>query len=554
MSYDGVLLRHVLNDLSKTLKGGRIHKIYQIDDLTFLFNVRTNTTHTLLISASKQNARIHLTRESYDKPYNPPMFCMFLRKHLEGGFIKDVKQHKNDRLAVFTVKHRNELGDFADKHLIVELFGKDANIALTDDNHKILDALNHVGAFETERTMVGGAKYSFPEDNRIDPFTDKLPETLRAIQSDNHRDYLKQIQGVSPLFLREFLHRRKQANEDEVTIFEQLLQEENPHMVIGKRIVFASFDPTHVEGERTSFESLHAMLDHVYTARDRESAKRQQAKQLTSFVQKQLDKQTTKLERLQKTLSETDNIREYQTYGELILAYQHTIEKGDRRVRCHDYYSDQEITLELDPKKTPVENSRLYFDKAKKLKKSVPHLRRQIRKTKREREYFRMIESQLEHASLDDLHEIKDELREYGYLKKRPERKTPKKQTKNFLLYEDNDGAEIMVGKNNRQNAIVTHKEAKHYHVWFHVKDAPGSHVVVKRGFPLSETTIRSAAHLAAYYSKMRHSGSVPVDYTEVKNIKKIPGQKPCFVTYTNQKTIYIDPSEETVENMKQLK
>lgn len=555
MSYDGVLLRHVTKDLSEILKDGRIHKIYQIDDLTFLFNLRTRKTHTLVISASKQNARIHLSEASYDKPYNPPMFCMFLRKHLEGGFIKAVSQHNNDRVAIFTIKHRNELGDFADKHLIVELFGKDANIVLTDENYKILDALNHVGAFETERTMVGGATYQFPNDERINPFDeDALKNTLNDLQSDNHRDYLKKIQGVSPLFIKEFLHRRTVNQEKDAPLFRRLLHETDPHMVTGKRIVFASFDPTHVEGKRERFESLHAMLDYVYTARDRESAKRQQAQTLQTFVQKQIDKQTAKIERLQKALRETEKIGEYQTYGELILAHQHMIEKGDREVTCHDYYKDQETTIELDPKKSPVENSKLYFEKAKKQKKSVPHLKRQIRKAKREKEYFFLLESQIEHASLSDLREIKDELHDYGYLKKKSERKKAPKRQNRFLLFEDADGVEIMVGKNNRQNAIVTHKEAKHYHVWFHVKDAPGSHVVVKKGFPLSETTIRSAAHLAAYFSKMRYSGSVAVDYTEVKNIKKIPGQKPCFVTYKNQKTIYIDPSEQTIQNMRRSK
>ncbi len=550
MSYDGLMLSHVIKDLKETLEGGRIDKIYQLVDFTFLFKVRARKSYTLLISASRHNSRMHRTYTDYEKPYKPPMFCMFLRKHLESGRIESIEQHGNDRLAVFTIAAKDELGETSQRQLIVELFGKDANIALCDEKRTILDALHHVHPFEENRTMISGATYRYPEDDRKNPFEAQAADTLRAIQSERVKDYLKAFEGISPLFIKEYLHRLKKGEGSPDDIFSTMLYEKNYHAKETDKLFFAPYTLTHIDGETIPFDDLNSMLDFIFQAREKKNQKQQHAKDLFRFVKRQIEKQTNKIRQVKQALKDSEEAGLYQKKGEILLSQQHEVQTGDRSVTLHDYYEDAPITIELDPEKTAVENSEIYFNRAKKLKRSVPRLKKELKKARREKAYFEIIEDQLERANFNELLDIREELNSYGYLRQQ-KKKRPQKASQH-LTFIDPRGYEIMVGKNNRQNALITHEKSKHFYVWFHVKDAPGSHVVVKKGFPLEEDTIRTAAQLASVYSKMRYSSSVPVDYTEVRNIKKIPGQKPCFVTYTNQKTIYMDPDNDYVKRLKQ--
>ncbi len=553
MSFDGVLMHHVIQELHETLRAGRISKIYQLHDFSFLFHIRREKTKHLLISPSPHNTRMHLTKGQYDKPMQPPLFCMFLRKHIEGARIEKITQHNNDRIALFTLNTTNELGDSVNRTLIYEALGKDGNLILVDDSDTILDCLNHTHPLEDRRTMIPGAKYHYPEDDRINPFDREKSKTLLATQRiDAPKALVEHFQGIGPLFATEWYQRRKDDGHETLMA---MLEEKNYTMAKGKKIVFANIDLTHYRGEKTTFTSPSELIDHVFTDMMDKNRYNQEYKTLKQFIERQIKKQTRKIENLNKDLNANMQADENRIKGDLILSNQHKIKKGDRSVTLHDYEHQKDVNITLEPTKSPVENANRYFHAYKKQKKSLPHLKRQIVKSKNERTYFNLLESQLAHADLNDLEEIKEELQNYGYLKKRTGKKKQASRKAKPLRFIDDNGVEILVGKNNKQNGELTHKVADYNHVWFHVQSFQGSHVIVKTTWNnLTETTIRTAAHLAAYFSKMRHSSSVAVDYTEIRNIKKIPGQKPCFVTYTKQKTIYIDPDETFIKTLKQPK
>ncbi len=551
MSFDGVLIRHVLREL-KVLEGGKVQKIHQLPDFTFLFTIQARGTKTLLLSASKHSARMHLTRQRYRKPEEPPLFCKLLRKHLESARLKGVEQLDNDRVVTFTFLTRDRYGERVERRLIVELFGKDANVILCDENRRIFDALNHVHPFEGGRTLVAGAHYEYPLDERQNPFENGAQARLESIRGEHPRDYLQAFQGVSPMLISEYLHRRRTI-EDPETFF-GLLHEQRYEIRSDGKVRFAPYEITHAGGRLRRFESPSEMLDAAFEEQARRAQENQLAKQLRTFIKQRLERAKNKIDALADDLRKTEERDTLRKKGELILANYHRIGKGDRTLVAEDYETGETLEIALEPTKTPIENSEAYFRRAKKLKKSIPHIQRQIKYAKRERAYFELLEDQLTRADLDDLAEIREELIEEGYWKQARSNRKKQRATKTarHLVYYDPEGIEIHVGKNNVQNARITHELARPHHVWFHVKDAPGAHVIVRQGFPLSETTLRTAAQLASYHSRMRHSSSVPVDYTEVKNLKKIPGQKPGFVTYKNQKTLFIDPDEDYIASLKQ--
>ncbi len=552
MSFDGVMLGHVKEELEERLLGGRIQKVHQLDEATFLFSVRQKRTETLYLRFKGSEARIHLTAERHEKPYTPPMFCMLLRKHLEGGAIEEIRQHGNDRVLSFTIRIRMDTGIKETRRLVMEFFGKDANLVLTKEDFTILDALRRIPPFDERRTMAAGAVYAWPEDERMDPYREEdLAEVLGSLRSENERDYLGKIQGVSPQLIREFFHRRK--NKEPLEACQEIIREKAYEMKQGEKVRFASYELTHAEGEAIHFSSPSALLDRVFSEKVRTHKKNQRKDELAALVGKRRTRLEERIEKFHADFRKAEKYPRLQKKGELLLAYQSRVEKGDRHLECEDYATRETVSIRLDPQKSAVENATDYFERAKKQKKSIPHIKQQIVRSKREKEYLGLIESQLDEATLAELEEIREELVREGYLRMKKsgtKKRKPRQATKPMVFF-DETGMEILVGKNNTQNARITHELAKPADVWFHVKDAPGSHVVVKKGFPLSETTIRTAAQLAAYHSKMRLSSSVPVDYTEKRNIKKIPGRQPCFVTYKNHATIFIDPDESFVRSLK---
>jgi len=549
MSLDGNMIRRLTKEFNQVLVTGRINKIYQISKYDFLFAINGKLgKQQLLISCSPNYARTYITELKIERPETPPMFCMFLRKHLDGGIIKEIYQIENDRIIVFEIEKRNELGDLSTKKMILEIMGRHSNFIITDNENKILEALKHQMPFDgTDRTLFPGAIYRFPETNQINPYDVQLRnEFLSNPDNIDYNRVRKSFMGFSPLFTKEIFYLFENSQNDIKTIISNLLSNNEPVLITNDKDHFYFTDLKHIEGDRRYFDTISKLLDRYFYNRDSIDIIKQKSKDIIKFTNNSISRLRNKIEKLSRNLRNTDKREKFKVQGELIQANIFKIKKGDHELKCVNYYSDQEITILLDEKLTPIQNSEKYFKKYKKIKASIPHLETQIKEAKLELMYFEQILHQIENASLKDIEEIKDELMNKKFIK-RSQKNKKRKFKPNFDTYFDVEGNEILVGKNNTQNEYITHKLARHNEVWFHAKEAPGSHVVIRKTLPLSENSIRTCAQLAAYFSKMRGSSSVPVDYVEVRYIKKVPGRINSFVTYKNHKTIYIDPQQDFI-------
>lgn len=558
MSFDGLLLSKIVEELKIEISSGRVSKIYQLSNHDLLLQIRSNSKkHELIISSSPEYSRIHLTTLPYNKPNTPPMFCMFLRKHLEGSVILDILQYSLDRVIIFKLATRNELGDKSNKFLIAEIMGKHSNIIVTDESYKILEAIKHVSPFDqATRTIHPGAIYQFPESNKINiRDEEKVNNFFKERKLISSSDIQENFIGFSPLLAKEIEYVSINNKISMQEAFNHVINRPlNPILYNDKRQRFYIFKLNHVNTDSKTFESVNSLVDAYYYNKDELRKVKQKSKDLESFLKNNLSKINKKLIKLEKQILDADDRDDLRVKGELIKANLHVIKKGEKSLKCLNYYTNLDTIVSLDPKLSPVKNSEKYFKKFKKLKASIPYLQEEIKISNRLKEYFELLQVQLENSSLNDIEEIRNELIDKKLLKtskKNSKQKYKKNKKPNFETFLDSEGIEIVVGKNNLQNDYITHKLAKRLEVWFHVKDAPGSHVLVRKEFPLSETTIRTASMLAAHYSKLRNSSSVGVDYLEVKHLKKVSGKMNSFVTYSTNKTIYIDPDEDFILNLK---
>lgn len=549
MSFDGVFLEKLHKEI-EFLTTGRISKINESGDTDFILTIRKERiNYQLMLSFSSDYSRIHLTNRLYDSVLNPKAFTMFLRKHVEGYFIKEIKTYECDRILYFVLEGYNELQDLNTKYLICEVMGRYSNLILTNSDFIILDALKHDGIGEYNRTILPNAKYEFPLNTKLNPMSytkDEMISLFKEKKPESPKDLMNLFNGVSlnlayPVFLADFHAER----------FYDYLHLEN------KPVTFKNFKGKNdfyyypIEGNISKeYPSLSLLLDDYYYQSDLRAKVKLKTNDLSSFVKKQIIKQEKKIEKLEIELRDTDSKEEYKLYGELLLSYPNMKDKKSS-VLLNNYYTNQEIEIPLDQKYTILENSNRYFKKYQKLKSSISYIKEQMEISKNEIEYFKVIEYQLKDASIHDALEIQDELIENKYLFKNIPNKGKKNTKPKLLTYILDNGTLITVGKNNIQNEYLTHKLAKGNEMWFHIKDAPGSHVVVHNIGELTEEEIRTAAMLAAYYSTYQESSSVPVDYTRIRNIKKIPGRRACFVSYTHQNSIYIDPDPDYILKLK---
>lgn len=567
MTMDGIFLSGVKKELSNSLISGRILKIYQPTKSEIVFHVRAQgKNQKLLISANPSTAACYITNQEFEYPSEPPRFCMLMRKHLEGGFIEEITQVGYDRILKFQIRSRNEIGDTALRSLYIEIMGKHSNIVVTDSStNEILDCIKILSPSQNRlRTLMPGFQYETPANQ-----TKVSPDNIDELDTSNLEGFdeelasfiVKSVQGVSPLFAKEVVaiaHEKnitwQEAFKDyQITISKG---EFSPEIVkTDKKLHFYLYPLRSVLGERKSFETISMMLDSFYT----EKAESDRVKELTSnldkFLKREYEKNKKKLEKLYQSLDDADKADKYRIAGELIQIHMGQIKKGQAEAVVQNYYDENNamITITLDQRKNANENAQSYFHKYSKLKKSVEFVNEQITQTKAECHYLEGILHQLDNATVREAEEIKQELTEEGYIRVRATNKKQRKKKNQKIevsYYKTTDGTDVLVGKNNLQNEYVTMKLGQRHHFWFHTKDIPGSHVVLCTDNP-SETDIREAAMIAAYFSKSKHSSSVPVDYTQIKNIKKPNGSKPGFVIYDNQKTIYIDPEEEITEKLK---
>jgi predicted ribosome quality control (RQC) complex YloA/Tae2 family protein len=493
------------------------------------------------------------------------MFCMLLRKHLEGYIIEDVYQKEVDRIILFEIKGRNEIGDISYKQLIIEIMGRHSNIIIVDKGRNmILDSIKHIPpSINSYRTVLPGQEYKFPPpQDKKNPLEADRDDILRAVDFNSGRidhQLVGAFAGFSPLFAKEAVHRSGLANRTSLpnallNLLEPVKKREyQPTLIQSDKETFYFLNLQHIDGERNHYPNLSDLLDRYFHQKAERDRVKQQGNDLERFIKNERDKNQSKIGKLEKTLKDAENADTYQLYGELLTANLYAVDRGMKEIEVVNYYDENggTVKIHLDTRKSPSENAQQYFSKYTKAKTAVRIVQEQIKKAKEEIVYLEQLLQQLDSASPKDILEIREELAEEGYIKAKHDKKKKKNNEKPQLeSYTSSDGATILVGKNNKQNDYLTNKLAGKEEIWLHTKDIPGSHVVIRSKNP-SDETIKEAAVLAAYFSKARESSSVPVDYTTVKNVKKPNGAKPGFVTYDGQQTVYTTPNLDLVRALK---
>lgn len=561
MAFDGLFTYSITNELQRTLTSGKISKIYQPSKYEILLQVRANRkNHKLLLCAHPTYTRIQLTEHAFETPQVPPTFCMFLRKHLEGGVIEEIIQVDMERILKIKIRSRNEIGDESIKVLLIELMGRHSNIILLDENEKILSCLKHISSsINRHRVVAPGFEYIYPpSQDKKNPLHITEEDILVALDFNAGKidsQLVGKFAGVSPSFAKEVTHRARLVNERTIPpVFLSMINEIKEHQTVPLMTTtdtkehFYMLPLTYLNGQTTEYQSLSELLDRYFFGKADRDRVKQQIIDLERFISNELSKNKRKQKKLKNSLTSAHDAESYQKIGELLTANIYAITKGLSEVTVVDYYDENQntVTIPLDVRKSPSENAQHYFQKYQKSKNAIIHIHEQLEKNVEEIQYFELLLQQVEYASQKDIEEIREELSEQGYMKARKLKKQ-KKSTKPVIeQYISTDGDTIFVGKNNTQNDYVTNKLAHRDDVWLHTKDIPGSHVVIRSKEP-SEQTLLEAANLSAYFSKARTSSSVPVDFTAVRYVKKPSGAKPGFVIYTNQQTLYITPNEEMI-------
>ncbi|AKL91662.1 Rqc2 family fibronectin-binding protein [Staphylococcus capitis] len=564
MAYDGLFTKKMVESL-QSLVSGRIHKINQPENDTIIMVVRQNRkNHQLLLSIHPSFSRLQITDKKYDNPFNPPMFARVFRKHLEGGFIENIRQIGNDRRVEIDIKSKDEIGDTMHRTIILEIMGKHSNLILVDENRKIIEGFKHLTPNTNQyRTVMPGFEYEAPpSQNKLNPYEISGQEALKYIDFNSgkiSKQLLNSFEGFSPLITNEIVSRRQFMTQDTLPeAYDEVMAETqlSPTPVFHKNHETGKEDFYFMKlnqfyDDVVEYDSLNDLLDRYYDARGERERVKQRANDLVRFVQQQLQKQQNKLSKLIDEYESAKDKETQQLYGELITANIYRIKQGDESVTALNYYTGEEVTIPLNPTKSPSVNAQYYYKQYNRLKTREHELDHQIQLTKENIDYFSNIEQQLEHITVDDIDDIRDELADQGFMKQRKNTKKKKNAQIQLQTYRSSDGDTILVGKNNKQNDYLTNKKAQKSHIWFHTKDIPGSHVVILNDSP-SDETIKEAAMLAGYFSKAGNSGQIPVDYTEIRNVHKPSGAKPGFVTYDNQKTLYATPDYDKIQQMKE--
>ncbi|QOS88467.1 Rqc2 family fibronectin-binding protein [Peribacillus sp. JNUCC41] len=569
MSFDGLFTKAMTEEIASILKGGRINKVHQPYKNEVILVVRAGgKNHKLLLSAHPSYSRVQMTEESYENPKEAPMFCMLLRKHLEGYTIENIYQYGLDRMIIFEVKGRNELGDVSQKQLIIEIMGRHSNIVLVDkERNMILDSIKHVShAVNSYRAILPGQEYLAPpaqeKKNPFEATEDDIRKNIDFNAGKLDRQLVSHFSGVSPLVAKEAVYRAGLANSTTLpAAFLKIIQEiseQNYTAMIrqdGNKEVFYMLSLDHLTGNQRTFPSLSQMLDRYYFGKAERDRVKQKSQDVERFITNEIEKNSKKIGKLERTLKDTERGEQYQLFGELLTANLYQMKKGMKEIDVVNYYDEEQsmVTIPLDPLKNPSDNAQKYFSRYQKSKNAVGVVQEQIQKTKLELAYFEALHQQLQSASPRDIEEIREELQEEGYIrqKKKKGMKKPANAKPQLETYYATDGDLIFVGKNNKQNDYLTNKFARRDEIWLHTKDIPGSHVVIRNESP-SEKTIKEAAVLAAFFSKAQQSSSVPVDFTQVRHVKKPNGSKPGFVIYDQQQTVYITPDADTVIRLKE--
>ncbi|MCC9840452.1 fibronectin/fibrinogen-binding protein [Streptococcus agalactiae] len=548
MSFDGFFLHHLTNELQEQIEKGRIQKVNQPFDHELVLTIRNNRrNYKLLLSAHPVFGRIQTTEANFQNPQNLNTFTMIMRKYLQGAVIETIQQIENDRILEIIVSNKNEIGDHIKATLVVEIMGKHSNIILIDKNeHKIIESIKHVGFSQNSyRTILPGSTYIAPPKTKaINPF-DISDQTLFELLQTNDlspKNLQQLFQGLGRDTALELSHCLK---DNKLNDFRQFFSREYYPSLTEKSFSAVQFSSSH-----ETFQSLGQLLDYYYQEKAEKDRIAQQASDLIHRVQSELEKNIKKLAKQQDELLATENAEEFRQKGELLTTYLSMVPNNQDVVVLDNYYTNQTIEISLDRALTPNQNAQRYFKKYQKLKEAVKHLKGIISDTENTITYLESVETSLNHASMEDINDIREELVETVFIKRRAHDKQHKRKKPEQYLASDGKTI-ILVGRNNLQNDELTFKIARKGELWFHAKDIPGSHVLIRDNLNPSDEVKTDAAELAAYYSKARLSNLVQVDMIEAKKLNKPSGTKPGFVTYTGQKTLRVTPTQEKIDSLK---
>lgn len=570
MTYDGLVTRKVVNELNDLLLGGKIQRITQPSKNDIVFNVYSmGQSYKLLLSANNNEARIHLTEKKYENPEVPPNFTFVLRKHINQAKIVGIEQKGLDRVVIFSISSIDEMGYDTSKKLIVEIMGKYSNIILTDENYIIIDSIKRVNeSMSSVRQVLPGLKYNFIQSDKIDISDSNFSKNIKSLDQklpDNAIPFkvlYQNYQGFSPILAKELVFRagidprinwglvsetEKESLNDLLYKLQNDILSENlkaySYKDDKKIMEFHTLKLSHINYTEVEHPLMSHAIEEFYEvnkANDRlDQKKSDYSKKINSHI-KQTQKKISILNDNILSESKIDSLRKN---GDLLSANVHKINKGDSEIKVDDFYdNNKEVKIILNPIKSPWENVESYYTRAKKIKNSVDYAKRDLPKQKDYISYLESLNDFINRSkSIEDLEEIKEEMEENNLIKKQGKKKRKNKKSKP-MHFKTNNGSDIYVGKNSKQNDYITLKMANKDDLWFHVKNLPGSHVIL-RSDNINERDVEIAAYLAATNSSLSKEKKIDVDYTQKKNVNKAKGAKPGMVYYEDFKTISVDTS-----------
>lgn len=580
MAFDGVTIANVVSEMRKELIGGRLYKIAQPEEDELLLTIKHPTGQKrLYISAGASLPLIYLTEQNKPSPMTAPNFCMLLRKHLQNGRITEIFQPGLERIVHIRIEHLDEMGDLRHKTLVAEIMGKHSNIIFCNDDNIIIDSIKHISAaVSSVREVLPGKPYFVVQtQDKLDALTtdyDTFRQTLSSRPQPAFKALYGSFTGISPVLAQELCYEAGIDGEqptaamqeadyqslfDTFTRMVNAVREErfSPNIAYTGRkpVEFSALPLTMYTGDgdsRVSYSSMSELLEHYYAEKNTLTRIRQKSSDLRRIVQTALERNIKKYDLQTRQMQDTEKRETYRIYGELLNTYGYGAEPGAKSLEALNYYTNETITIPLDPTLTATENAKKYFDKYNKLKRTSEALSQLTEEVKSEIDHLESVSASLDIAlHEEDLAEIKEELTESGYIRRKGGGKKQKVTSRPFH-YISSDGFHIYVGKNNYQNDELTFKFATGNDWWFHAKKIAGSHVVVKLGNAeeLPDRTFEEAARLAAYYSKGRDQEKVEIDYVQKKHVKKPGGAKPGFVVYYTNFSMAIDSDISGIQQM----
>lgn len=562
MAFDGGFLHKIVLELNKAVES-RVDKVYQPskDELVFLLR-KKGFAERLFITARPGSARICFTDEKYENPMSPPMFCMLIRKYLSSAKLISVTQPALERIVVLTFSSANEMGDIVEIRLITELLGNKTNIILVGSDGKIIDSLRRSDPEKNERMILPGALYQLPErKEKLDPICvspEKLSEYAGGEGAYSEKSLLDSIDGFSPLICREVVSRAEKCG-SLVSALKSVtdgLKENGTPLLLCKDGAPFDFSYTDItqygnEFEKKIYPDCSSLLNAFYSERENAARIKHAAGDIIKLVNNLKSRTERKLAIRLCDLKKCENREKLRIYGELLKANLYRIKAGSAFFEAENYYDNMNIVkIPLDPALSPQKNAAKYFKDYKKTYTAEQKLTALTEKDREEIVYFdSVLDSISRSESISDIAEIRDELADAGYIKRSAQKRSRQSAALKFKEYTSTEGYKILVGRNNRENDYLTTVLAGKNDLWFHTKNIPGSHVIVfSGGAEVSEDTVVKAAKLAAENSKGAGSSNVPVDYTQIKYVKKPSGAKPGMVIYKTNKTVYVTPDKKEVK------